>query len=195
MSSRSLQEWQTSAAAAFDELEAAHRAVGGVGPGRRVLTQQLNYAYVTLLAARFQGYVRALHTQTADVIASGAGSIDYEVLLRESLTLNRALNRQNAQPDSIAKDFNRFGFDVWAEVERLRSGNRERRIKLQRLIEWRNAIAHYDIDERLAAGTLDPLRIKLSVCKGWRRMLGVLATSLDHVAADQCEALGRSRPW
>lgn len=86
------------ASGALDELEHAHRAVGGSRPGRRFLTQQLNYAYVTLLAARFQGFARALHTQTADVIAGGAHTFVYRALLLESLTHNRALERQNAQP-------------------------------------------------------------------------------------------------
>lgn len=72
VASRSLKEWQNDASAAFDEIENAHRAVGGTKPGRRFLTQQVNYAYVTLLAARFQGFARSLHTQTAAVIATGA---------------------------------------------------------------------------------------------------------------------------
>jgi hypothetical protein len=55
MASRSLEEWQSSASTAFDEIESAHRAVGGTKPGRRFVPQQVNHAYVTLLAARFQG--------------------------------------------------------------------------------------------------------------------------------------------
>ena len=95
MASKSLQEWQSNASAAFDEIENAHRAVGGTKPGRRVPTQQINYAYVTLLAARFQGFARALHSQTADAIAAGTHSIDYRVMLRESLTHNRALDEHH----------------------------------------------------------------------------------------------------
>lgn len=64
MPSKALIDWQTGACAAFDEIEHAHRAVGGTKPGRRFVTQQLNYAYATLLAARFQGFARALHSQT-----------------------------------------------------------------------------------------------------------------------------------
>ena len=195
MPSRSLVQWRSDAFAAFDELEQAHTAVGGVGPGRRVATKQINYAYVTLLAARFQGYARALHTQTSDVIASGAGDKAYELLLREAFTRNRALDKHNAQPNSIAEDFNRFGFDVWAAMDALSIQNPGRRQKLWRLIEWRNAIAHHDIDEKLVNGKLTPTSIKLGTCKRWRRALNMLAASLDEVAADQCEALGCARPW
>jgi hypothetical protein len=195
VASTSLQDWQTDAAAAFEEIENAHRAVGGTKPGRRFVTQQLNYAYVTLLAARFQGFARALHTQTADAIAEGAHSQIFRVLLFDSLTHNRALDKQNAQPNSIAEDFDRFGLDIWKQVGEARKGNDERRKKLWALITWRNAIGHHDIDAKLAKGALNPVTINLSTCKSWRSALNVLAGSLDKVAADQCQALGLSRPW
>jgi hypothetical protein len=84
MASESLKIWRTDAAAAFDEIENAHQAVGGTRRGRRFLTQQLNYAYTMLLAARFQGFARALHAQTAEVIAFGAHNAAYMALLREN---------------------------------------------------------------------------------------------------------------
>jgi hypothetical protein len=195
VASKSLQEWQSNASAAFNEIENAHRAVGGTKPGRRFLTQQINYAYVTLLAARFQGFARALHSQTADTIAAGTHSIDYRVMLRESLTHNRALDKHNAQPNSIAEDFDRFGINIWRDVDTARAGNEERRKKLWALITWRNAIAHQDIDEKLARDVLDPVKITLDTCRGWRSALNLLAISLDRVAADRCETLGLPRPW
>lgn len=193
--STSRQNWESEAKAAFEEIENAHEAVGGTKPGRRFVTQQLNYAYVVLLAARFQGFARSLHTQTADVIAAGAHSPSYRVILLESLTHNRALDKQNAQPNAIAEDFDRFGLDVWSKMDAARHDNDERRKKLWAVVEWRNAIAHHDIDAKLAKGTLNPDKITLSTCKAWRSALNVLARSLDKVAADQCEALGLNRPW
>lgn len=38
----------------------------------------------------------------------------------------------------------------------MRSGNDERRKKLEALITWRNAIAHHDIDAKLNRGALEP---------------------------------------
>src|ERR1700690_2135024 len=130
MASESLRVWRIDASAGFDEIENAHKAVGGTRPGRRFLTQQLNHAYTMLLAARFQGFVRALQVQTAEAIALGAHNAIYGELLRENLTSNRALERHNAQPNSIAEDFARFGLDVWIQVDRERDGNGERRKKL-----------------------------------------------------------------
>lgn len=194
MASESLRVWRTDAAAAFDEIENAHKAVGGTRPGRRFLTQQLNYAYTMLLAARFQGFVRALQIQTAEAIALGAHNSFYTELLRENLTSNRALERHNAQPNSIAEDFARFGLDIWTETDRERSGNDERRRKLWTLITWRNAIAHDDIDAKRAKGALEPATISLGTCRNWRSALNILATSLDKVTADHCEALELPRP-
>jgi hypothetical protein len=195
MASRALVEWQTDAYAAFDEIENAHRAVGDTRPGRRFVTQQLNYAYVNLLAARFQGFARALHTQTADeTAAAGTHSFDYRVLLFESLTSGRFLDRQNAHPVAIAKDFERFGVDVWEQIDAMRSGNDERRKKLEALITWRNAIAHHDIDAKLNRGALDPVSINFDTCKGWRSALSVLAVGLDRAAAERCKELGIARP-
>ena len=194
MASESLNVWRTEASAAFDEIENAHKAVGGTRPGRRFLTQQLNYAYTMLLAARFQGYARALHAQTAEAIALGAHNAIYTELLRENLTSNRALERHNAQPNSIAEDFARFGLDIWTEADKERSGNDERRRKLWTLITWRNAIAHDDIDAKRAKGALEPAAISLGTCRNWRSALNILATSLDKVAADHCQALGLPRP-
>ncbi len=195
MASESLRVWRNDASAAFDEIVNAHQAVGGTRPGRRFLTQQLNYAYTMLLAARFQGFVRALQVQTAEAIALGAHNATYGELLRENLTSNRALERHNAQPNSIAEDFGRFGLDVWTEVDRERMGNDERRKKLSALITWRNAIAHDDIDAKRAKGALEPMTISLGTCRSWRSSLNVLAGSLDKVAADHCKTLELPRPW
>ncbi len=193
MASKSLRDWRTDAWAAFDEIENAHKAVGGTKPGRRFVTQQLNYAYTMLLAARFQGFARALQAQTADAVALGAHNTTYGELLRENLTSNRALERHNAQPNSIADDFGRFGLDIWTQVDRERRGNDERRRKLWALITWRNAIAHDDIDAKRAKGALEPVTISLGTCRNWRSALNILATSLDKVAADHCQALGLPR--
>jgi hypothetical protein len=193
--SRALVEWQKDACAAFDEIERAHRAVAELKPNSRLLAQQLSYAYTTLLAARFQGFVRTLHSQTVDAITAESEHAGYRLLLRESLTQNRALDRHNAQPNSIAEDFARFGLDIWAQVEQQRKGNDERRQKLWALVTWRNAIAHHDIDDKLSKGALDPLAVGLGTCRSWRSALNILATSLDTAMGAHFQVLGLPRPW
>lgn len=193
MASRALVEWDGAARDAIDELRNAHRQVGGTGPGRRRLTQQINYAYVTLLAARFQGFARALHSQTAAVLAQGVTDATLAILFQESLTRNRKVDRGNATVGNVADDFARFGFDLWQAVDAAHPWNADRRQQFARLMKWRNAIVHDEIDRRLP--TLEPKRINLDVCRDWHRKLDNLAKSMDRVLADQCEAVGRPRPW
>ena len=56
-------DWSVMRAAALDEIEHAHRSVGGTGRGRRYLTQQLNQAYAVLLSSQFQGFCLDLHEE------------------------------------------------------------------------------------------------------------------------------------
>src|SRR5262245_61412863 len=64
MPSHSLQQWMTARASELDEIESAHRMVGGTGRGRKYATQQLNRAYATLLSSQFQGFCRDLYSET-----------------------------------------------------------------------------------------------------------------------------------
>ena len=56
MPSRSLNHWQSARSRELDELEAAHRGVGGARPGR-----QIKRALTMLLASQFRGFCRDLH--------------------------------------------------------------------------------------------------------------------------------------
>ena len=54
MPSLPLQEWFAERAATLDDIENAHHAVRGSGPGARAATQQINQAYVLLLVGQFR---------------------------------------------------------------------------------------------------------------------------------------------
>src|SRR5260370_42071330 len=74
MPSLALQDWSRRRGAALDEIEHAHRSVGGTGPGRRYLTQQINQAYVVLLSSQFQGFCRDLPTDCADYLLASVAA-------------------------------------------------------------------------------------------------------------------------
>jgi hypothetical protein len=59
MPSLSLQKWMSVRVGELDETENAHRTVGGIQPGRKYATQQINQAYVMLLSSQFQRFCRA----------------------------------------------------------------------------------------------------------------------------------------
>lgn len=68
MTSAALAGWQEERAERLAQLVDAHQSVGGSGPGRRVGTEQLNWALILRVASEFQGFARQLHTESATVV-------------------------------------------------------------------------------------------------------------------------------
>lgn len=193
--SRSLEAWHGESSGQLDEIEVVHGKVEGTGVGRRVLTQQVNFAYAALVTAHFQRYCRSVHSEASQVIVATVSEEAIAGVLEGLLTENRVLDKGNPTPGNLGSDFRRFGFAFWDAVEEDDKRNARRKAKLEQLCEWRNGIAHGDISRKLAAERLVPERVTLDACKDWRRALNGLAVSIDKVVADQCENLGCSRPW
>jgi hypothetical protein len=196
MPSRALVRWQTEQKAKLDQIEAAHKAVGGTGPGRRYLTQ-LNHAYLVMLAAQWQDFCRNLHTEAADAIASVIQPPTARLALQAALTLGRSLDRGNAGPNTIGTDFGRFGATkFWDLVDLQDKRNATRRMRLEQLNTWRNAVAHQDFNwskEELklivgTRGTLDDVRM-------WRDACNALAQEFDRTVAGQAMNLIGKQPW
>jgi len=91
-----------------------NRLIGGPAPGRRWRTAVLNEALVLRLAAEFQGFARDLHDLACDLFALWTAPLNpaVERVVRASLAEGRELDRGNAHPGSIGRDFGRFGFEV-----------------------------------------------------------------------------------
>lgn len=70
MPSRALSRWNTAAKGRLDEVEQAHRAVGGGGLGHRIATLQIDHAYAVLLSSHVQGFCRDLRSQVIDHLSS-----------------------------------------------------------------------------------------------------------------------------
>jgi hypothetical protein len=192
MPSVALQMWQMARAASLDEIESAHRSVGGSGPGRRTATQQINQAYAVLLSSHFQGFCRDLHTECAVYLAARMSPTSLQVAVRADWLLHRKLDKGNPNPGNIGADFNRLGFDFWVDVNAADARNAQRRILLEELNEWRNAIAHQDFDPAKLGGTTT---LGLAQVRGWRAACHALALSFDAVLRDYIlQALG-APPW
>jgi len=192
MASPAFTAWSTSSAAALSQLEAAHRAVGGTRAGRRTNTLQLNYAYVLLLAAHFQAYCRGLHTDAAQLLVERIDPV-IAAVVDANLTFARQLDRGNAQPSAIGADFNRFDLEFWTVVNTGDARNAARQRKLEELNDWRNAIAHHDIESNRSG--LRPREVTLATCRSWRGALNGLAESFDQALADHLAGLLGARPW
>ncbi len=192
MPSLSLQHWRTARSRELDQLEAAHRRLGGVGRGRRYAIEQINHAYAVLLASWFQGFCRDLHSACAELLVRAISPVAMQAVVRREFLLDRTLDRGNATPGSIGSDFNRLGVEFWTFVYADRPRNDRRREILEGLNRWRNAIAHQDFDPAVLGGTAT---LHLPRVRNWRRACGRLAESFDRVMHGHILQLTGTAPW
>jgi hypothetical protein len=191
MPSRALRSWLRVRLSALDEIERAHRSVGGTGPGRRHATQQLNHAYAILLSAQFQGFCRDLHDECINCLVQSLSPASLRTTLEESLGWGRKLKTGNPNPGNIGSDFNRFDIEFWVEVRRADARTDSRFDRLEELNRWRNAVAHQDFDPRV----LGPELLRLEKVQGWRSACEGLAISFDRVMRVHLHALTGNSPW
>jgi hypothetical protein len=191
MSSKALRRWNLVDQAALKEIEDVHAKVGGTARGRRFTTAQINQAYTVLLVARFQSFCRNLHSEGVDHLTSQLPQGPLHTVFRNALFAARKLDRGNPNPGNIGADFAAFGFDFWPAVALLDSNASQRRLALQELNDWRNAIAHQDFDP----GRLGQKTLQLVVIRRWRRTCQQLALSIDEVLRQQLHVLTGVQPW
>lgn len=206
MPSFALQAWHGTRSRELDELDAAHSAVGGTGPGRRYATRQLNHAYAVAIASQFQGFCRDLHSECADIVANaihsarGSSSLDAAAIADitlTALTRNRRLDRANASPTSIGADFKGFDLDIWKLARHVDARTSQRSRRLEQLTVWRNAIAHQDFNftEREQEVLAGASRLGLDDVRSFRSCCGGLAATFDKVLARHLESIVGGRPW
>lgn len=191
MPSNSLNRWTGERAEALNEIENAHVMVGGTERGRRYATQQINYAYATLLSSHFQGFCRDLHSECVDRIVALLPT-QLQEFVGAQLVWNRSLGRGNPHPGAIGSDFARLGVKFWTEIDHLNARNRRRRELLQELVDWRNAIAHQDFAPIAPSGVPT---LHLAKVRAWRRALNALARDFDHTMYNYLTALLGTPPW
>jgi hypothetical protein len=190
MPSTSLQVWRNDRRVALDELEAAHRSIGGIGRGRRYATQQINQAYAVLLSSQFQGFCRDLHDECSTIfVQSFTGLVAPTV--HKLLVENRKLDKGNPSPSNIGADYNRFGPTFWAAVRKLDARNEDRQEHLEELNLWRNAIAHQDFSVVTSGAT----GLRLRMVRDWRSACNQLAGSFDRVMRDCLLTVNGVSPW
>jgi hypothetical protein len=193
MPSVALQNWSAGRAAALDEIEHAHRSVGGSGPGRRYLTQHINQAYAVLLSSQFQGFCRDLHDECAGYLVAPVASLVLLATYRSNLLFGRKLDTGNANSGNIGADFNRFGVAFWPAVDADSPRNPARRLALEALNRWRNAIAHNAFTPDMYKGRRPSLH--LVEVQEWRKACDGLARSFDNVLRAHLHSATGVVPW
>jgi hypothetical protein len=189
MPSASLQTWRSQRQHALDEIEDAHRSIGGSGPGRRYATQQINQAYVVLLSSQFQAFCRDLHSECTDLFVQGITPADRRLAIRRVFAANRKLDFGNPNPGNIGSDFNRFGINFWGNVSSIDVRNQDRQKRLEELMLWRNAIAHQDFTS-LTGATLH-----LRQVRNWRSACDHMSVAFDEVLRLRLQSVLGASPW
>ena len=192
MPSASFAYWRTTRATELDEIEAAHRRIGGTGRGRRYATQQINHAYTMLLSSQFQGFCRDLHSEAVDHMVRCVRPKPFREVLRAEFTLHRKLDRGNPTPGNIGSDFNRLGLMFWDQVRAQSRRSAGRISQLEDLNAWRNAIAHQDFDPDVLGGTTT---LHLARVRRWRQACMGLAEVFDIVIGNHVFQMTGTQPW
>lgn len=197
MSSAALNSWQTVRTSRLDRLQAAHAAIGGAGPGRRWVTEELNQAMILRLASEFQGFARELHEEAVSAVAAHLAPGDPGVQIAISLPFSsgRRLDRGNADPVGLGQDFGLFGFKFWPRLkQRYPTKADQWNERLALLNRARNAIAHDDVRklQQVADAGWSPT---LRSVQRWHRSLDGLAGGMDDVVRGQLQGLYGTSPW
>jgi hypothetical protein len=157
-----------------------------VRPNVHLMDENLR-GYVVLLSAHFQGFCRDLYTEAAQLIALRMRP-RLQPLIQAQFSAHLTLNYGNPNIDNIAKDFDRFGFNLRSQIN-ADPANGPRRRDLAALNEWRNVAAHQ--------GTTLPASgaLTLPTLQAWRNSCDGLATSLDAIMYNEVRKILRRRPW
>ncbi len=193
MPSFALGKWRTVRSASLDAIESAYRLTAGVAAGRRSLARKMSQAYALLLSSEFQGFCRDLHTECAQAITSKVPLVELQPLMRDGLLRGRRLGSGNPNPGNIGADFSRFGILFWPLVDAAHPRNPQRRLLLEQMNRWRNAIAHDDF----APGMLrdgHPILV-LADIRRWRKACDGLARWFDRVMRGRLRSMLGARPW
>ncbi len=196
MPSRALSRWLSEAKAELDELEAAHARATTRRRTRHALARQLCRAYLVSVSAQFQRFCRDLHSEAAQRLADAVEPKAFRGAVLRLLTDGRRLDAGNATAGTLGPDFDRLGLAFLRELE-ARPENRRRRLELERLNVWRNAIVHLDFPlkpgrEKLVRGTSpDSVRD----VRRFRQACDALAIEFDRIVRAHVSGVVGGAPW
>jgi len=192
--SQAHQEWEGARARRLDEFEEVHRRVGAVARGRRYFTSQLDRGYLLGIAAEFQGFCRDLHSEaTAAIIATLP--VAARPVVAENFNHRRALDSGNPRAGNLGSDFGRLDIELWPDLNRKLRGGRERQVKLEQVMIWRNSIAHQAPIATADLQKIGTTKPTLQQVKRWRKNFDVLARNFDEIARRGVRNITGANPW
>jgi len=187
MPSASLLRWQTDRMPSLAEIDTQCAASLALAPPNPRLAEENLRGYVVLLSAHFQAFTRDLHREAAQIVVSRVRP-SLQPLVQAQFAAHRVLDHGNPNAENIAKDFDRFGFDLKAKL----AADRTNALRLQHLAalnKWRNVAAHHSTP--LPPG----IPLTLASMQTWRVACDELTSALDGIMYNQLRKLLRRKPW
>jgi hypothetical protein len=168
------------------EVDGQCAAALAIMPARPNLVEENLRGYVLLMSAHFQGFVRDLYVECAQIISLPVRP-RLRLLIQAQFTAHQVLNHGNPTINNLREDFERF--DITLDLGAVDPANALRVTHLGELNRWRNVAAHHGT---IPAG-VPPLSLPL--LQTWRNSCDGLATSLDTVMYNQLRKILRRTPW
>lgn len=197
MGSAALEHWTRERVPRIHQIAKARSMVGGSSPGSRIRTDAINGAVVVTLCAEMQGYFRDLHDESSDFLSMriARGNQAYLTLTRNHFTGSRDLDRGNARPETIQKDFGRLGIEtLWDDLENRVTPGKEWRLRLIKLNQARNAIAHNN-PSTLQTLAKEGYPLNFQTIKKWRTACFGVIRNADSVVGDKLTQMTQVQPW
>ncbi len=192
MPSAALLNWQNDRMSRLAEIDTQCIAVLGLTVPNPPLADENLRGYVMLLSAHFQGFCRDLHTECVQIVAAGAPPA-MRAMIQKFGVADRNLDGANPRYETIRNDFERFGFDLNAELaaSTVTGGQNAYWVTLLgHLNLWRNYAAHHKTSPPVAGGPLI-----LPTVRSWRISCDGLAAELDRIMYNHLVSLTGTAPW
>jgi hypothetical protein len=102
------------------------------------------------------------------------------------------LSSQNPNPGNLGSDFGFFDLELWSALRAHDNANAARNKLLERLNDWRNAIAHQDFKPAKLGGRTT---VRLTDVRQWRHTCDRLAIDMDVVVGAHVGTILGAKPW
>jgi hypothetical protein len=166
------------------------------------LGEPVAHAYVLLVAAQFQGFVRDLHDLGALALVAAAGAPPHVAsLLTGAIVEGRALDKGNATVPAIQNDFRRLGLHgMNGAIGRIQprwaggSGAQGDRAAFEELLNLRNCLAHGN-ERELAALRRRSVLDTVSWTRAKVPVRNRTAKAMDRVVWDHFRQATDVEPW
>lgn len=194
MPSQAFLKWQNTGLPNLIEVENQCVATNAVVPLPSLADENMR-AHVMLLSAHFQGFCRDLHTECVQLLAAAVTPATMQFAVQRLGVASRNLDRSNPTFGSLQGDFERFGFNLNAELgidttPPANPVNKAHVKQIHYMNEWRNYAAHRNV----SAPTIG-LPFTVATVVGWRNSCNALATALDGIMYNQLHGLTGAYPW